>query len=88
MVAYVQRWFGQDTRETYTVQLESTTWGPRQGLQSFFASALMLTGLLAALYSDWVLGVITGNLAGVPSGDVRVIYWIYFVAKRLPLMFQ
>jgi hypothetical protein len=40
------------------------------------------------LYSDWVLGVITGNLAGAPSGDVKVIYWIYFVAKRLPLMFQ
>lgn len=88
LVAYVQRWFGQDTRETYTVLLESTTWGPGRCLQSFFASALMLTGLLAALYSDWVLGVITGNLAGVPSGDVRVIYWIYFVAKRLPLMFQ
>ena len=87
-VAYLQRWLGQDTRETYTVVVESRSWGFGQWLQSLFASAILLTVLLAPLYSDWVLGVITGNLAGAPSGNVKVIYWIYFVAKRLPLIFQ
>jgi hypothetical protein len=60
-------------------------------IMNFVQNALALTSIFAALYSDWVLGVITGNLVGAPSGDVRVIYWIYwiyFAAKRLPLMFQ
>jgi TM2 domain-containing membrane protein YozV len=43
-------------------------------------------GIFAALYSDWALGVLTGNLAGEPSEDTRILYWIYFVAKRLPLL--
>ena len=42
-------------------------------------------GFLAVLYSDWLLGAIAGDLAGVPSSDNAVLYWIYFVAKRLPL---
>ncbi len=45
---------------------------------------LPILGLLAALYSDWVLGAVAGSLAGVPSSDVAPLYWTYFVAKRLP----
>jgi len=35
------------------------------------------------LYADWILGVVTGNLLGVPSGDSAGLYWSYFVLKRL-----
>lgn len=42
--------------------------------------------ILGVLYSDWILGVIAGNLAGVPSGDIRILYWAYFAAKRLPML--
>lgn len=43
------------------------------------------TSVLAALYSDWVLGAIAGNMVGLPSRDVAAMYWAYFFAKRLPL---
>ena len=44
--------------------------------------------LFALFWMDWALGIITGNLAGSPGKDRReqAIYWIYFIAKRLPLL--
>lgn len=41
--------------------------------------------LLMLFYSDWILGAIAGNLAGAPSSDIAVLYWLYFATKRLPL---
>jgi hypothetical protein len=32
--------------------------------------------ILAAFYSDWVLGALARNLVGVPSGDNAYLYWI------------
>jgi hypothetical protein len=49
-----------------------------------FLVACSATSILAALYSDWVLGAIAGNLVGLPSGDVAPLYWGYILAKRLP----
>jgi hypothetical protein len=49
-----------------------------------FLVAGSATSVLAALYSDWVLGAIAGNLVGLPSGDVAPLYWGYILAKRLP----
>ncbi len=51
---------------------------------TFLMVAFSATGVLAAFYSDWVLGAMAENLAGVPSGDVAPLYWAYFIAKRLP----
>ena len=42
--------------------------------------------ILAVFYSDWVLGMMTTNLAGLPSGDSSVFYWTYFISKRLPML--
>lgn len=44
------------------------------------------TGMIAALYSDWILAAIAGNYAGVPDGNNEVLYWTYFAAKRLPFV--
>ena len=52
------------------------------GLIGYGAIGLAVVG---ALYSDWVLGAISGDLAGVPSDDNKYLFWGYFVAKRLPL---
>ncbi|KAF8652200.1 hypothetical protein AX16_004503 [Volvariella volvacea WC 439] len=41
--------------------------------------------LLAALYADWALGMMTDNLVGLPTSDNSVLYWCYFAAKRLPM---
>jgi hypothetical protein len=41
-------------------------------------------GILAALYSDWVLAGLAGNLIGMPSSDNSLLYFGYFAAKRLP----
>jgi len=51
-----------------------------------FLVAGSATSVLAALYSDWILGAIAGNLVGLPSGDVTLLYWGYIVAKRLPFL--
>ena len=32
--------------------------------------------ILAAFYSDWVLGALAGSLIGVPSGDIAYLYWV------------
>jgi hypothetical protein len=42
-------------------------------------------GVFAALYSDWGLAAIAGNYSGIPSGDDAILYWGYFLAKRIPL---
>jgi hypothetical protein len=42
--------------------------------------------MFALLWMDWSLGIITGNLAGVPSKNVKTLYWSYFAAKRLGLL--
>lgn len=46
-----------------------------------FGFAMMIT-----LYSDWILAAIAGNWAGTPSSDNAVLYWLFFFAKRLPLL--
>ena len=59
-----------------------------QGFSIFLAFGairlLVGTGIMASLYSDWALSAIAGNLAGIPSGDVSILYLSFFVAKRLP----
>jgi hypothetical protein len=32
--------------------------------------------------SNWALGMMTGNIVGLPSGDVAALYWSYFVGKN------
>lgn len=52
------------------------------GLVGYGIGGLAVFG---ALYSDWILGAIAGNYAGLPSGDNAWLYWGYFFAKKLPL---
>jgi hypothetical protein len=47
---------------------------------------LLGCGFLGVLYSDWILGSIAEDLVGLPSSDNAILYWTYFVAKRLPLL--
>ncbi|TFK65007.1 hypothetical protein BDN72DRAFT_901093 [Pluteus cervinus] len=35
------------------------------------------------LFSDWILGLLTGNLVGTPSSTHAGFYWGYFIGKRL-----
>ena len=44
-----------------------------------------VVGILSTLNSDWLLGAIASNLSGYPSSDIAVLYWGYFIAKRLPI---
>jgi hypothetical protein len=52
------------------------------------SSALMLIwfGIFIAIYADWVLAGVARNWAGTPSSDVAVLFWLYFAAKRLPML--
>ena len=56
----------------------SLFWGGMAGI-------LMLT-ILFALYTDWALASIMGDIVGRPSKDNAVFYWTYFAAKRLPML--
>ena len=41
--------------------------------------------VIRTFYSDWVLGEMTDDIAGLPSGDRVVIYWLYWISERLPM---
>jgi hypothetical protein len=41
--------------------------------------------VLGVLYRDWISAAIAGNMAGVPSRDVAIPYWLYFAFKWFPL---
>jgi len=49
---------------------------------------LIMVGILAAFYSDWMLAAIEvqkgGSWAGLPTADANWLYWSYFAGKRLP----
>jgi len=49
-----------------------------------FVVSLVCLAALGAFYSDWILAAIADNLAGAPSRDNAAVYWLYFIAKRLP----
>jgi len=54
------------------------------GLGGFAFSSTAFT-VLAAFFGDWALGMMTHNLVGLPSGDNSILFWTYFVAKRLTM---
>jgi hypothetical protein len=58
----------------------------KDGVTSFgFAVILVWVGLLCSVWSDWILAAIANNWGGLPSGDIAFLFWIYFIAKRLPM---
>lgn len=59
----------------------------RGGLLAALLMMLVTFGAGAVIYSDWALAIIAGNLVGIPDGNnflVYILFWSYFVAKRLP----
>jgi hypothetical protein len=53
----------------------------------FAPGAVIFSFLVAAVfYSDWVLAAVERNWMGVPASDNKFVYWLYFMAKRLPLL--
>lgn len=60
----------------------------RMGFFASIGTAIVVFAAGAVIYSDWALAIIAGNLIGTPDGNnilVNVLYWSYFVAKRLPM---
>lgn len=47
---------------------------------------ILFFGLFGAFYCDWILAALTNNWSGAPSNDIAALYWIYFVAKRFPML--
>jgi len=41
--------------------------------------------VLFALYSDWALAAVAGDLVGTPTKDNEVLYYFYWMAKRFPM---
>ncbi|TFK72842.1 hypothetical protein BDN72DRAFT_815575 [Pluteus cervinus] len=58
---------------------------PREVIVSTTTFSFVAFMFLAAFYSDWALGLMTGNLVGTPSKDASAFYWTYWVAKRLTM---
>jgi hypothetical protein len=59
---------------------------PDMTLKRIFIYMVVAACTLSLLWMDWVLGIITDNLAGVPSRQARTLYWSYFALKRLGLL--
>jgi hypothetical protein len=51
-------------------------------IKAQLALDLAAFGIPAVFYSEWTLGMMTGNIVGLPSGDVAALYWSYFVGKN------
>ncbi|KAF7973495.1 hypothetical protein HWV62_14994 [Athelia sp. TMB] len=53
---------------------------------------LLLAYLAGAAYSDWMIGIITGNMVGVPDDALhennKMIAGAYFAAKHLDMLFR
>ncbi|TFK65690.1 hypothetical protein BDN72DRAFT_845221 [Pluteus cervinus] len=47
---------------------------------------IIISTVFSAWYCDWALGIMTGNLAGLPSKDNSGFYWTYFIFKRLTML--
>lgn len=58
----------------------------RHTLYGAFLAFIAVFGFFSALYGDLVLGAIAENLLGLPSADFAPLYWVWFIAKRLPLL--
>jgi len=77
LVAFVLGVYQSDRKEDRTDWEEVSVAGLRWAFVTFTT--------LAVFYSDWVLGMMTTNLVGLPSKDSSVFYWTYFISKRLPM---
>ncbi|KAF4632716.1 hypothetical protein G7Y89_g5411 [Cudoniella acicularis] len=69
--------FGSETKKEVFLVIGTTGF-------MVFTTTFSAMAVLGAFYSDWILGAIAENLAGVPSSDNAPLYWSYFLAKRLP----
>jgi hypothetical protein len=70
-----------------------TKWDGKNFVSSIFGSvyvgivwAFVILTILTALYTDWALGAIDGDLAGNPTDNNEVLYFLYWAAKRLPMI--
>lgn len=57
-------------------------------LGTSIATLILGFEILVAFYSDFVLAAIAENWSGAPSSDTTLLFWVYFAAKRLPLLFS
>jgi hypothetical protein len=53
---------------------------------NFMVILFVMYTLFPAMYGDWVLGIMADNLLGTPSGDSAILYWPYFILKRLTML--
>ena len=51
-----------------------------------FSAAVTTITVLFAFYSDWALAAVSGNLVGTPTKHNAVLYYFFWVAKRLPML--
>ena len=64
-------------------------WDPPKWLKHSIRNTVLgivFFGLFGAFYCDWILAAVARNWAGLPSNDIAVLFWVYFVAKRLPML--
>ena len=53
---------------------------------------LLLAYLVGAAYADWMIGIVTGNIVGVPDDAAhdnnKIVAGVYFAAKHLDMLFR
>jgi len=38
--------------------------------------------------TDWILGAIAEDISGIPADNIKVLYWLYWGFKRLPMLWS
>ena len=56
------------------------------GTAAVLGWAVIVVTVLFALYTDWILAAVADDVVGVPSSDNQIFYWLYFAAKRFPML--
>jgi len=73
-------------RKSDTIETSSVYTDRSPSLSIALVLCIPWTFVACGFYSDWALGAIQHDLLGRPSGDNKVVFWTYFVAKRFTMI--
>lgn len=64
-------------------------WGTLEGsveiVWQIILSFFTFFSILTVLYADWAIGAMTNNLSGAPTADNAVLYYTFFIVKRITM---
>ncbi|KAF1925098.1 uncharacterized protein M421DRAFT_424121 [Didymella exigua CBS 183.55] len=79
-------WYLHSATEDKTGGLKGLVLATANTFKGASVAFIAVFGFFSTLYADLVLGAIADNPLGLPSADFAPLYWVWFIAKRLPML--